>query len=82
MPVQVPADQPLMEAGLDSLGAVDLRNSLSAQFSVKLPTTLTFDHPTLTALAAYIASLSGGQGDETNSSHGIGAASVDASVVR
>ena len=54
---QVPPDQPLMEAGLDSLGAVDLRNALSTQLSVELPSTLTFDHPTLPALAAYIAGM-------------------------
>lgn len=50
-------DQPFMEAGLDSLGAVDLRNALSTQFSVELPSTVTFDYPTLQALAAFITSL-------------------------
>ena len=53
--MQVPPDQPLMEAGLDSLGAVDLRNALSTRFSVELPSTVTFDYPTLPALAAFIA---------------------------
>ncbi len=46
-----------MEAGLDSLGAVDLRNALAAQFSVDLPTTVTFDFPTVPALARFITSL-------------------------
>lgn len=55
--LQVPPDQPLMEAGLDSLGAVDLRNALSTQFAVELPSTVTFDYPTLPALAAFIAGL-------------------------
>ena len=54
---QVPADQPLMEAGLDSLGAVDLRNALSAQFLVDLPSTVTFDYPTVPALAAFVSTL-------------------------
>ncbi len=54
---QVPADQPLMEAGLDSLGAVDLRNALSTQFLVDLPSTVTFDYPTVPALAAYVFTL-------------------------
>jgi len=46
-----------MEAGLDSLGTVDLRNALGEQFSVELPATLTFDYPTVSALAAFISSL-------------------------
>lgn len=53
----MPPDQPLMEGGLDSLGAVDLRNALSAQFSVDLPSTVTFDYPTVPALAAFVSTL-------------------------
>ncbi len=43
-----------MEAGLDSLAAVDLRNALGNQFALELPATFTFDHPTVAAMAAYI----------------------------
>lgn len=55
MGASVPEDQPLMEAGLDSLGAVDLRNALGTQFALELPATFTFDHPTVAAMAAHIS---------------------------
>lgn len=44
-----------MEAGLDSLGAVELRSALGARFGIEMPATLTFDHPSITALAAYVS---------------------------
>jgi len=51
----VDADAPLMEAGVDSLGAVELRSQLqqAAGVDVKLPSTLVFDHPTVRQLADY-----------------------------
>ena len=48
-------EQPLMDAGLDSLGAVDLRNALIARFGLDLPATATFDFPTIAAMAQHIA---------------------------
>ena len=53
--VEVSKDQPLMEAGLDSIGAVELRNSVSAKFGVELPATVTFDQPTVQNLAQFLA---------------------------
>ena len=43
-----------MEAGLDSLGAVELRNLLAAQLHTDLPSTLLFDYPTLSSLAQHL----------------------------
>lgn len=38
-------------------GAVELRNALSSSFQLELSSTVTFDHPTVAALAAHIAGL-------------------------
>ena len=53
----VDADAPLMEAGVDSLGAVELRTQLQAAVgdSQSLPSTVVFDHPTARALATAVS---------------------------
>ena len=48
----------LMEAlGIDSLTALELRNTLTKTTNQPLPTTLAFDHPTPTALTNHLTNL-------------------------
>ena len=47
-------DAPLMEAGLDSIGSVEVRNAVASRFGVELPATVTFDYPSVEALAGYV----------------------------
>ena len=53
----IEAGQPLMEAGLDSLGAVELRNALQSRFGVQLPATIVVDHPSINALSAFLCTI-------------------------
>jgi acyl carrier protein len=48
---------PIPAAGLDSLGAVELRNSLEGSFQVQLPGTLVFDYPSTASLVSYLQTL-------------------------
>lgn len=44
----------MQAAGLDSLGAVELRNTLQDQLGIRLPATAVIDHPTIAALTDYV----------------------------
>ena len=68
-------DRSFKELGVDSLGAVELRNRLSRACALRLPATLVFDHPTPAAVGSYLlASLAAG--GESPSREGDGDAEI------
>ena len=60
------ADQSLIEAGVDSLGAVELRNLLQHASGMALPSSITFDHPTARQLGTVFEKHSPRGGASTN----------------
>ena len=45
----------MVQAGLDSLGALELRNALHQETGISLPATFAFDHPTIASMASFLA---------------------------
>ncbi|MEM7125060.1 MAG: SDR family NAD(P)-dependent oxidoreductase [Chloroflexota bacterium] len=54
-PEQIDPRQGLLEMGLDSLMAVELRNRMGRALEHRLPSTLVFDYPTIDALQTFLA---------------------------
>ncbi|KAK7241741.1 hypothetical protein SO694_00152034 [Aureococcus anophagefferens] len=71
----LPADASLMSAGLDSIGATDLAQSLGSALSADMPSTLVFDHPSISAIAAAfapaaVAAADAAEGDDVEPAYG------------
>ncbi|MFI2779941.1 SDR family NAD(P)-dependent oxidoreductase, partial [Streptomyces sp. ALB3] len=81
-PNAVRPDRAFRNLGFDSLTAVELRNRLAEATGLRLPAALVFDHPTPTALTAYLRSKllpeAGRAGDETTGAY----ADLDEALVR
>jgi mycoketide-CoA synthase len=56
-PAALDPDSHFKDLGIDSLTALELRNTLSQRTGLALPTTLALDHPSPTALATHLANL-------------------------
>ncbi len=69
----VSAEEPLMQAGMDSMGAIELRSALESEFSISLPATITYDYPTSTSMGKFLEESSGGGVSGGSSSFATGA---------
>ncbi|QDY80135.1 type I polyketide synthase [Streptomyces qinzhouensis] len=74
----VDPDGPFRAAGFDSLGSVQLRNSLNIATGIRLATTAVFDHPTPRKLAEHLTTLL----SSTSAPPGTGTGKPDHSVAR
>ncbi len=54
-PAALDAHRPFKDLGIDSLTALELRNTLNQSTGLALPATVALDHPTPSALAGYLA---------------------------
>ena len=77
----IAANTPLMEAGVDSLGATELQRGLSEQLSTEFEATLLFDHPSIDGIVScYTASgatLEGAAGVSLTSTPGSALATLE-----
>ncbi|HJR00339.1 MAG TPA: type I polyketide synthase [Methylomirabilota bacterium] len=55
-PMRIDVEQGLFDMGMDSLMALDVKTRLETAVDRRLPSTVIFNYPTVTALAAYLAS--------------------------
>lgn len=49
--------QPLMDAGLGSIGALELQDSIAEHFGFEVPAMLAFDYPSVRSMSIYLLAL-------------------------
>jgi hypothetical protein len=52
----IATNTPLMATGVDSLGATEFQKLLGRALSAEIPSTLLFDHPSITGIAQVLLS--------------------------
>ncbi|MGC0417760.1 acyl transferase domain-containing protein [Embleya sp. AB8] len=65
--LEVAPERAFLDLGVDSLGAVQLRDLLSAATGITLPATVVYDHSTPEDLARYLGTRIGGAGESPES---------------
>ena len=51
---KIDADMPFIDAGFDSMCLAEFSQSVERRFDLPVPSTVTFDHPTISSLSAFI----------------------------
>ncbi|MCV7195283.1 type I polyketide synthase, partial [Mycobacterium angelicum] len=80
-PASLNPQRPFKDLGIDSLTALELRNALTQQSGLTLPSTLVFDHPTPAAIAEYVLTQISDTADASIPVHALPAAAVDDPIV-
>lgn len=57
MGYSVPNDEPLMAAGMDSRGGMELRRTIAAATQLPLPVTMLYDYPSISAMVGFLTKL-------------------------
>ena len=65
---KIPADRPLSDLGLDSLMAVEIKNSLARTIGQSLPASLLFNYPTIASLAEFLEEAAAGPDSDEHES--------------
>ncbi|WP_299537467.1 type I polyketide synthase [uncultured Streptomyces sp.] len=73
----IDAGRPFRDLGIDSLTALELRNTLAAETGLRLPVGLVFDFPTPAALAGHLRTLLSGEPAARTGETGTGPAAAD-----
>ncbi|SDD09562.1 Acyl transferase domain-containing protein [Actinokineospora iranica] len=79
-PNAIDVGTPLRELGFDSMTAVELRDRLTTETGLRLPTTLVFDHPTPLALTEFVLAAAARGADDGRSPALAGLDQVEAAL--